>query len=463
MWMPGSSAAIRLRVHDRGESARLDAILRLTDLAGLARPGDELLAKLAEELAEILAADVVSIYVREHVDGDVLVMRGNVGFAPTAIGNVRLAVGEGITGFVAECLRPVSCAIAEREAIYKHVPGLGEERFPALLALPLLSGGEAVGVLVLQRREARAFAPGEVALAAALTSPVTTAIERIAARARHGSIVPLGGRAVALTGSGLAPGTGLGRALSLPSLGGGPATLPRSPRKPGAIDELFEQVAGELEYALSRLSRCGSGRAQAASGAAAAAAETEPVGGRGDLGGLARPLHARAYALVAMLYDQRVRELAASACSDQGLAAGLRHVVREYARVPYRLAAEDEGAAWLRERAEEIEDLCVLVAAEAQGQHAPSAGTVLITPRLTGCLALAAVARRASAIVVGGPVGPGSLAEALLSAGGVPAVADVAGLFSWVRSDDRLLVDGNIGTVRVNPAAAEEAAWRKRG
>jgi phosphotransferase system enzyme I (PtsP) len=429
-----SSAAIRMRIHDRGESARLDAILRLADLASQPRPRAELLAELCREVAGIMHAEVVSVYVRER-DGDEqhLVMRGNVGFPASAIGNVRLALGEGITGFVAECLRPVSCAVAAKQASYKHVPGLGEERFPAFLALPLLSGGEAAGVLVLQRRESRAFAPSDVTLAAALTAPVAYALERAAARERHaaGEAVVHGGRAVSLSGSPLAPGAGLGRAQTLPALAGGPSTMPRAAGgRPDQVEELFEQVAG----ALGRL--------------------RTP---------LAPPLHARACALVAMLYDQRSRELAAEACSEQGLVAGLRHVVREYARVPYRLAAEDEGASWMRERAEEIEDLCVLVAAEAQSLRAPSPGGVVLLPRLSGCLALAAVARHASAVVVAGPVDPGSLGRALLVAGGVPAVADVAGVFGWVRADDRMLVDGASGAVRVNPPAADEAAFRRGG
>src|SRR5262249_59643717 len=117
----------------------------------------------------IADAEVASIYVREE---DALVMRGNHGFPAAAIGATVLAVGEGITGLVAECMRPVSAAHPAAEAAYKHVPGLGEEHFPVFAGVPLISGGEVIGVLVLQRCEGP-FETDEVTLATALGAPVT--------------------------------------------------------------------------------------------------------------------------------------------------------------------------------------------------------------------------------------------------------------------------------------------------
>src|SRR5207249_1358681 len=118
---------------------------------------------------------IVSVYVRE---AERLMMRGNHGFPRAAIGATALAVGQGITGLVAACMRPVSAAHAAAETAYKHVPGLGEERFPVFAGVPLIGGGPRVidpsspayrpecaviGVLVLQRR-ATAFSPDEVTL-----------------------------------------------------------------------------------------------------------------------------------------------------------------------------------------------------------------------------------------------------------------------------------------------------------
>ena len=137
-----------VHVHHRGDRG-VDGILRLIELAGHDGPLETMLTAMCDELAAIAGVDIASVYVRED---DTLVMRGNHGFPASAIGTV-LAVGEGITGLVAECMRPVSAAHAAAEAAYKAVPGLGEERFPVFAGVPLIGGGAVIGVLVLQRRK----------------------------------------------------------------------------------------------------------------------------------------------------------------------------------------------------------------------------------------------------------------------------------------------------------------------
>src|SRR5437868_9247278 len=102
-------------VHERGDRS-LDGIFRLIEVAGQQRSLDDVLAAVCADVAAIAGAEVVSIYVREEIqDGDgaahVFTMRGNVGFSSEAVGRVRLRAGEGITGFVADRLRPVSVAM----------------------------------------------------------------------------------------------------------------------------------------------------------------------------------------------------------------------------------------------------------------------------------------------------------------------------------------------------------------
>src|ERR1700754_3687823 len=130
--IPMESHPIRVRVHERGDR-RLDGIMRLIEEAGRPRPLGAVLRSLCEAIAEIARAPVVSIYVLE---GEHLVLRGNVGFADSAVDNVQLRLGEGLTGFVAECLRPVSVAIGRHDERWKAVPGIGEDKFPSYLGVP---------------------------------------------------------------------------------------------------------------------------------------------------------------------------------------------------------------------------------------------------------------------------------------------------------------------------------------
>src|SRR5450755_1260138 len=130
MRTPGSS-----HVHAAGHK-RLDHVLDFVAFSAKPMPLVTLLDDAPRRIALILEASVCSLYLLEG-EGHELVMRGNVGFAHRAIGQVRLAVGEGITGQAVEYMRPMSADFATEHASYKHFEGLGEENFPAFLAVPV--------------------------------------------------------------------------------------------------------------------------------------------------------------------------------------------------------------------------------------------------------------------------------------------------------------------------------------
>ena len=102
-----------VHIHHPGD-ARVDGILRLIEIAGEAAPLGPRLGEMCSEIAAMTGVDVVSVYVREDhaTDGEMLVMRGNHGFPGSAIGVVRLGLGEGLNGLCASCLRPGSVAVA---------------------------------------------------------------------------------------------------------------------------------------------------------------------------------------------------------------------------------------------------------------------------------------------------------------------------------------------------------------
>src|SRR5262245_57887312 len=135
--MPSAkNGSFSLQVHGAGDRA-LDGIFRLIALGDENRPLEEILTAMCGDVAEIARANVASVYVREDDDDGLrFTMRGNVGFPPEAIGRIHLRPGEGITGFAAERMRPVSVAVGKQDQHFKYISGLGEDEYPACLTVP---------------------------------------------------------------------------------------------------------------------------------------------------------------------------------------------------------------------------------------------------------------------------------------------------------------------------------------
>jgi phosphotransferase system enzyme I (PtsP) len=420
-----SPSRIRMQIH-KNDDWRVDGILRLIEEARQPGPLPALLTTMSEQVAIIAHADVVSVYVREHgEDGDMLVMRANVGFPAAAVGHVRLRLGEGITGTAAEVMRPISASIAAEDSHYKHIPELGEEQYPSFLAIPLFVRGAAAGVLVLQRSEANAFTSAEVALATALATTFAHALES----GRGADNTELAPRSARLVGMSCVGGVALGRALMLGTLEAIRERALAIANPALAAEQGFADVAGIVRRALRKL-------------------ETKLPAAE------LRRLHS--YAV--MLDDQRLRDTVHEQCGRLGLVPGLKQVAREYAVATY---VTGEADPLLEERAAEVESLCLLVAAAACQFPLPNAGSVLIVAeRLTAVVALTVASLNGTAIIASGHLEPDNLGVVVARAAGIPVLCDVAGLFAWLRPDDSVLVDAENGVLRVNPPATQIARYR---
>jgi phosphotransferase system enzyme I (PtsP) len=404
------------------EDPRLDRVFALPALASASRPLSQVLHALCEEVAAILPAEVASVYLRESDDeGDVLLMRANVGFPEIAVGNVALPFGEGITGFAAECMRPVIREQAESDTHYRRVDGLDEERFPAFLAWPLVRSGRADGVLVVQRPSSRPFSDADLALVGALASSFHLALTFADQRRREASAQRgvAEGREVRLQGLGVAPGQSLGRAELLPTL------------RELAEDQDATALEGALDAVTRHLER-----------------------GVGKLG-LGAEATADVMRAKLVLDDARFRSEMVREVTARGLAPGLASLARRYALSAERTGGADE---WLSDRSAEVAAVCRLVAAQIAHRPLCRPGSVLLLAERPGSLlALEAALRRASAIVVAERVSEAMPASRILRDARVPAVCDVAGLYDWVRPGDALLVDGDRGLVWVSPSESRVA------
>ncbi len=384
----------------------------------LTAPLDTELARLCTDMATLVAADVVSIYVREATSEDeFLTLRANVGLSSEVVGNLRLHIGEGVVGWAAECLRPMTTCAANRDQHFKPVRGIGEERFPVMLAYPIIRHGTCRGVLVFQRGGPTSFDDKDRRLAGVLAESLALVLAA-ADRQRHDTV---GSEAASLTGRGLTRSLGIGRAELMPTA----ESLPREPLESAALERALARVTRELGKLESQLG-------PAISPAAKSALER----------------------LALVLADQRFVE---QVLSGPGR---LHTLARDYARAPFRQLEPNTGPdQTLMQKAEDIGELCAMLHVIATGGRLLQDGRVWAGRRLGGFAALLA-ARSAAAIVLDGGSHVSPEALALTRAAGVPLVVGVRNLFSWLRPDDLLVVDAELGQVRLNPSYSAILAAR---
>jgi len=146
------------RANDRRyELLSLDEITRLVSSE---IPLSEILDEITGKIARRMKVEVCSIYLNK---GGQLVLSATHGLAKEAIGKIRLAIGEGITGAAARSRKPVAVRDAASDPRYRGFPVAREEKYKAMLSYPILEeGGRVIGVINVQTVSARSFFPSEV-------------------------------------------------------------------------------------------------------------------------------------------------------------------------------------------------------------------------------------------------------------------------------------------------------------
>ena len=106
-----------------------------------------------------------------------LVLRATSGLNPDFVGNIRLASGEGITGRSMKERRPINIPRGADDPTYKHVPGMDEEQYNSILAVPMLYQSKILGVLVLEDPTPDYYDNHDIKSLEAITSQLATFLE----------------------------------------------------------------------------------------------------------------------------------------------------------------------------------------------------------------------------------------------------------------------------------------------
>ena len=135
----------------------------------------EVLTRVVDFASALVHCDSCLVYVLE---GDELVLRASKNPHPEVVDRLKLKVGEGITGWVAEHSEPV--AIPEKAAHdprFQFFHELPEDSYEAFLSVPLMCRGRVVGVINLQHKQHHVYRRREIRIISAIGFLVGAEIE----------------------------------------------------------------------------------------------------------------------------------------------------------------------------------------------------------------------------------------------------------------------------------------------
>jgi signal transduction histidine kinase len=143
----------------------------------------DLLRTIIDGATEATGTQVCSLYLWDDAEKQ-LVLTATNGLAQSGVGNVRLGLGEGITGWVAANRAPLVVPDVREEPRFTWVANLDQERFRSMLSVPIVTQDRVIGVMNLQTVEVHGFSDEEVEFVEALAAHVAGIIELSALRQR---------------------------------------------------------------------------------------------------------------------------------------------------------------------------------------------------------------------------------------------------------------------------------------
>ena len=166
--------------HSRSATDRLRQLSFLQEFAQLltqARDWDELMRTLVDRTTVAMGVEVCSFYLLDRT-GERLTLAATNGLDVSQVGQVSLAVGQGITGRAAEGRAPVSSPDVTTDPRFSWVRGFDIADLHAMLSVPLVWNESVVGVLNAQTTEAREFDDDEVEFLVTIAALLAGVVEK---------------------------------------------------------------------------------------------------------------------------------------------------------------------------------------------------------------------------------------------------------------------------------------------
>ena len=157
-------------------TSQVAILKKISSIVASQRSLDEMLGEIIGLTVQVTDCDACLVYLFDQDTNEIVLQASQVPHA-SEIGTLRIKVGEGVTGWVAEHRSVVALSSkASDDARFKRFPILVEDTFPAFLSVPLVSSGELIGVINVHHREVHEHTKDEISLVSFMGEQMGTAI-----------------------------------------------------------------------------------------------------------------------------------------------------------------------------------------------------------------------------------------------------------------------------------------------
>ena len=164
------------RAHD-DRNAEGEALKRIGEAMGSLFDLEEMLKAVAGVAVQVTGTDSSQVYLFNDAH-DTLVLRAVTDGSGEVIGKLRLKIGEGITGWVAQHKEAVALGHdAHQDSRFKFVPELSEDKYKSMLSVPLIYRGEVLGVINVRTVGDHQYTKTQVRLLQSIASQISGAVE----------------------------------------------------------------------------------------------------------------------------------------------------------------------------------------------------------------------------------------------------------------------------------------------
>ncbi len=138
---------------------------------------NDLLAHIVDMVINVTGADSCFIYLYDDQNNNLTLRAANAG-QKDIVGEIRLKLGEGVTGWAAKEKKPVALSSkAYTDPRFKSFTDLAEDKFEAFLAVPILSKDTIIGVMNIHNKKEHEYPDDQINLLFTISKYLGSAIQ----------------------------------------------------------------------------------------------------------------------------------------------------------------------------------------------------------------------------------------------------------------------------------------------